>query len=118
MTGNPVTHGFHRFTYAMSFSTLLATSAAEFNFWPGIKDSTGIHAGILYLLIPLTLVCANAFKIEVGPIILSDEPRPLKESMLMTVKIYGMLEVITGSIKLLCLAIIVCTLIAINRGGE
>ena len=49
----------------MSFSTLLATSAAEFNFWPGISNSTGIHAGILYLLIPLILVCANAFKIEV-----------------------------------------------------
>jgi amino acid transporter len=49
----------------MSFSTLLATSAAEFNFWPSISNSTGIHAGILYLLIPLIIVCANAFKIEV-----------------------------------------------------
>lgn len=49
----------------MSFSTLLATSAAEFDFWPGISDSTGIHAGILFILIPVILVCANAFKIEV-----------------------------------------------------
>lgn len=36
----------------------------------------------------------------------------------MTFKIYGMLEVVTGSIKLICLAIIICFLIAINRGGE
>ena len=38
--------------------------------------------------------------------------------MLMTFKIYGMVEVVTGSIKLICLAIIICILIAINRGGE
>lgn len=49
----------------MSFSTLLATSAAEFNFWPGINGNTGIHAGILYLLIPLVLIFANSLKIEV-----------------------------------------------------
>ena len=55
----------HRFTYSMSFATLLATAAAEFNLWPGVNGSIGIQGSILYLLIPLTLVCANAFKIEV-----------------------------------------------------
>jgi amino acid transporter len=49
----------------MSFSTLIATSAAEFNFWPSIQESTGIHAGILYLLIPVAIVCANSLEIEV-----------------------------------------------------
>jgi amino acid permease len=38
--------------------------------------------------------------------------------MLIEVKIYGMLEVVTGTIKLLLLAGIICVLIAINRGGE
>jgi amino acid transporter len=56
----------------MSFSTLIATSAAEFNFWPSIQGNTGIHAGILYLLIPLVLVCANSLKIEVRSSFSSD----------------------------------------------
>lgn len=115
---NPFTYSSHRFTYSMSFSTLLATSAAEFNFWPGINDSTGIHAGILYLLIPLILVCANAFKIEVRLNYSLGKFDTSVESVLTIFKIYGMLEVLTGGIKLLCLAIIVCALIAINRGGE
>jgi hypothetical protein len=42
----------------------------------------------------------------------------LAESVLIIIKIYGMIEVITGFIKLTCLAIIICALIAINRGGE
>jgi hypothetical protein len=42
----------------------------------------------------------------------------MTESVLIIFKIYGMLEVVTGVIKLTCLAIIICALIAINRGGE
>ncbi|KAJ5734610.1 proline-specific permease [Penicillium manginii] len=90
------------FTYSISFSTLIATSAAEFNFWPSIQESTGIHAGILYLLIPVAIVCANSLEIEL---------------ILIEIKIYGIIEVITGTIKLLLLAVIICVLIAINRGA-
>jgi hypothetical protein len=36
----------------------------------------------------------------------------------MNLKIYGFLEVLTGSLKILFLAIIVVSLLAINLGGE
>lgn len=49
----------------MSFSTLVATSAAEFNFWPSISESPVIQGLIIYLLIPLILVFINAVRIEV-----------------------------------------------------
>jgi hypothetical protein len=50
----------------MSFSTLVATSAAEFNFWPGINDRPVVQGLVIYLLIPLMLVFMNAVKIEVS----------------------------------------------------
>lgn len=40
------------------------------------------------------------------------------ERFLIGIKIYGWLEVVTGSIKILFLAVIVVALIAINLGGE
>jgi amino acid transporter len=49
----------------MSFSTLVATSAAEFNFWDYIHERPAIQGLIIYLLIPLILVCINAIRIEV-----------------------------------------------------
>jgi hypothetical protein len=42
----------------------------------------------------------------------------LPKLILIEIKIYGIIEVITGTIKLLLLAVIICVLIAINRGGE
>ncbi|KAJ5836615.1 hypothetical protein N7447_002641 [Penicillium robsamsonii] len=88
------TDNYHRFVYSMSFSTLVATSAAEFNFWDYIRDRPVIQGLIIYLLIPLILVCINAIRIE----------------------IYGWLEVATGSIKIVLLGVIIVILIAINLG--
>ncbi|QQK43244.1 Amino acid/polyamine transporter I [Penicillium digitatum] len=79
----------------MSFSTLVATSAAEFNFWDYIHERPALQGGVLYFGIPLMLVFINAIRIE----------------------IYGWLEVATGSLKILFLGFIVVTLIAINRGA-
>ncbi|KAJ5512550.1 hypothetical protein N7463_002102 [Penicillium fimorum] len=83
------------FVYSMSFSTLVATSAAEFNFWEYIRDRPVIQGLVIYLLIPLMLVCINAIRIE----------------------IYGWLEVATGSIKIVFLGVIIVILIAINLGA-
>ncbi|KAH8697603.1 putative proline-specific permease [Talaromyces proteolyticus] len=82
------------FTYSVSFSALIATSAAEFGFWPGVNGNTGIYGGIIYLCIPLSLVFFNALGIEM----------------------YAFIEVVSGTIKLLFLAVIVIALIAINLG--
>jgi amino acid transporter len=59
----------------MSFSTLVATSAAEFNFWRGINDSRTIQGVVIYFLIPLTLVFLNTMRIQVGLIITVPCPR-------------------------------------------
>lgn len=49
----------------MSWSTIVATSAAEFDFWHSINDSPSFHGAVIYFAIPLVLVCINAFSIEV-----------------------------------------------------
>ncbi|KAJ5133678.1 uncharacterized protein N7443_004698 [Penicillium atrosanguineum] len=83
------------FTYSMSWSTIIATSAGEFAYWDSVKDNQSFHGLVIYLAIPFVLVCINAFSIE----------------------IYGFLEVLTGSLKIIFLAIIVVTLIAISVGA-
>ncbi|KAJ5994333.1 proline-specific permease [Penicillium sp. IBT 35674x] len=80
------------FTYSMSFSTLLATLAAEFDYWSAF-ESRGVHAGVIFLAVPVTLVVVNMLRIES----------------------YGLLEVITGSIKITFMFIIFVFLIIINR---
>ncbi|KAJ5547624.1 proline-specific permease [Penicillium frequentans] len=80
------------FTYSMSFSTLLATLAAEFDYWSAF-ESRGVHAGVIFLAVPITLVAVNMLRIES----------------------YGLLEVITGSIKITFMFIIFVFLIIINR---
>lgn len=57
-------------------------------------------------------------KLRYSSIIIYNQLSTLAESMLIITQIYGMIEVVTGGIKLTCLAIIICALIAINRGGE
>ncbi|KGO36020.1 Amino acid/polyamine transporter I [Penicillium expansum] len=79
----------------MSFSTLVATSAAEFNFWDYINEQPALQGCIIYFTIPLVLVLINAIRIE----------------------IYGWMEVATGTIKILFLGFIIVTLIAINLGA-
>ncbi|OTB11827.1 hypothetical protein K445DRAFT_26317 [Daldinia sp. EC12] len=71
------------FTYSVSFAALIASAAAEVHYWT--KDvQVGINAGVLYLLVPIILIILNCFGIQ----------------------IYGWLEVATGVIKLLFLAVI------------
>ncbi|KAK3693398.1 amino acid transporter [Podospora appendiculata] len=83
------------FTYSVSFSALIAVASAEFDFWPGFQDKPGVQGGVIYLCIPLALVLVNAFRIE----------------------IYGMIEVVSGAIKILFLGAIMVVLIAINLGA-
>ncbi|KAJ5279606.1 proline-specific permease [Penicillium angulare] len=84
----------HWFTYAMSFSTLVPTAAGELDFWPKITTNKAVLGGVIYFLIPVALLFVNLFKVET----------------------YGMIEVVSGSIKMLFLVIIAGILIAINRG--
>ncbi|KAJ5923410.1 proline-specific permease [Penicillium verhagenii] len=83
------------FTYSMSFSTLLATLAAELDYWH-VFSSRGVHAGLVFTAVPVALVTVNMLKIE----------------------FYGLLEVITGSLKLLFLLVIFVFLIIINREAK
>ncbi|KAJ5650891.1 proline-specific permease [Penicillium longicatenatum] len=83
------------FTYSMSFSSLLATLAAEFDYWHAF-ESRGVHAGFIFLAVPVTLVAVNMLRIES----------------------YGLLEVITGSLKITFMLIIFIFLILINREAD
>ncbi|KAL2812739.1 amino acid permease-domain-containing protein [Aspergillus granulosus] len=83
------------FSYSVGFGALIATLAAEFDFWTGTGGDEGIDGGIVYLLIPLILIAINALDIE----------------------IYGLLEVISGTLKIACLFVIAGVLIAINVGA-
>lgn len=55
-----------RFTYSMSFSTLLATLTAEFDYWKPFRNP-GVHAGFLFAAIPLVLIAFNLLRVEVWP---------------------------------------------------
>ncbi|KAF4827276.1 Arginine permease CAN1 [Colletotrichum tropicale] len=83
------------FTYAVSFSALIATSSALMNFWID-QSNQGLSVGIVYVLIPIMMVFVNAFGIE----------------------IYGLVEVVTGGIKIAFLIVIVVALIAITGEGS
>ncbi|KAJ5899208.1 proline-specific permease [Penicillium taxi] len=83
------------FTYTVGFPTLIATSAAEFNFWDGLKDNKAFHGAVVYCLIPITIVGINAFRVE----------------------IYGWIEVVSGFLKIAFLFVIISALIAINSGA-
>lgn len=54
------------FTYAVSFSALVATSAAELVFWPVVDDSKSFQGLVIYFAIPVCLILVNAFKISVS----------------------------------------------------
>ncbi|KAF5715489.1 amino acid transporter [Fusarium globosum] len=80
------------YTYSIGFAALIATSASILNYWTvGIS---GFSEGFAYFALPLILVIINSVKIE----------------------IYGWIEVVTGVIKLIFLAVIViCLPIAIFK---
>ncbi|EMT64925.1 hypothetical protein FOC4_g10007627 [Fusarium odoratissimum] len=78
------------FTYSIGFAALITTSASVLNFWTA--DMEGFTEGFVYVALPITLVAINSVKVE----------------------IYGWLEVVTGIIKLIFLAIIIICLIYIG----
>lgn len=80
------------YTYSVSFAALIATAAAEIEFW---TQSKGIEGGIIFLLIPMLLILFNAFGIEA----------------------YGFIEVVSGTLKLAFFAVIVVALFAILGGA-
>ncbi|KAF5637773.1 amino acid transporter [Fusarium sp. NRRL 52700] len=78
------------YTYSIGFAALIVTSASILNYWTA--GSSGFIEGFAYVALPLILVMINSVKIE----------------------IYGWIEVVTGVIKLIFLAIIIiCLPIAI-----
>ncbi|OTA55634.1 hypothetical protein K449DRAFT_310879, partial [Hypoxylon sp. EC38] len=79
------------FTYSVSFAALIASSAAEVNYWT--ENNIGVDAGVLYLLVPIILIVINSFGIE----------------------LYGWFEVVTGIVKLLFLFIIVIAMLVFGR---
>ncbi|KAL4959993.1 amino acid permease/ SLC12A domain-containing protein [Aspergillus stella-maris] len=83
------------FTYSVAFGAGVATLAAEVQFWTGPQGNTIIDGTVIYTLIPLTLVLINSAAVE----------------------IYGPLEVIFGTIKILCMVVIIVIPIAINAGA-
>ncbi|KAH7401698.1 amino acid permease/ SLC12A domain-containing protein [Pyrenochaeta sp. MPI-SDFR-AT-0127] len=80
------------FTYAISFAALTTATAGIAEYWDTAK---GIQGAVLFFLIPSLLVVINAFGIE----------------------IYGFVEVIGGTLKLVFLVVIVVVMIAINQGA-
>ncbi|KAL4945256.1 hypothetical protein BDV06DRAFT_45157 [Aspergillus oleicola] len=83
------------FTYSVAFGAGIATLAAEVQFWTGADGNKLIDGPVIYTLIPLTLVLINSAAVEV----------------------YGPLEVIFGTTKILFLFVIIVTLITINAGA-
>ncbi|KAL4783303.1 amino acid permease-domain-containing protein [Aspergillus varians] len=81
------------FTYSVSFGALIATLAAEMDFWPWAEGSKLID-GLVYTLVPVILVLINLAGLE----------------------LYGPFEVVSGTIKIACLAVIIVFLILINVG--
>ncbi|KAH8702727.1 amino acid permease-domain-containing protein [Phaeosphaeriaceae sp. PMI808] len=80
------------FTYAISFAALVAATAGIAEYWETPK---GIQGGVLFFLIPVLLVIINAFGIQ----------------------LYGLIEVVGGTLKLCFLIVIVFVMIAINLGA-
>nr|RBQ95655.1 hypothetical protein FVER53263_12424 [Fusarium verticillioides] len=71
------------YTYSIGFAALIATSASVLNYWTA--GISGFSEGFAYVALPLILVIVNSVKVE----------------------IYGWIEVVTGIMKLIFLAIII-----------
>jgi hypothetical protein len=54
-----------RITYSISFSALVATSAAEFVYWPAIYNNKSFQGLVIYFAIPLCVILINSFGIGV-----------------------------------------------------
>lgn len=58
----------YRFAYSVGFAALIAASSAELDFWLAGKgtERTVIDSLIVYLLIPVCLICINSIKVKVS----------------------------------------------------
>ncbi|KAK7951622.1 amino acid permease-domain-containing protein [Apiospora aurea] len=81
------------YTYSVSFSALVVTTAAETEFWTTNKV---LQAIVMFLLLPLIMIIINATDIEV----------------------YGFLEVMFGALKITFFVVIIVAMIVVNTGGE
>jgi hypothetical protein len=60
-----IAHLHPRFSYAVAFGALIATLAAEFDFWTGTGGNKVLDGSVIYLAIPLLLVATNALGVKV-----------------------------------------------------
>ncbi|OJJ07207.1 hypothetical protein ASPVEDRAFT_46560 [Aspergillus versicolor CBS 583.65] len=80
------------FTYSISFAALIVAAAGVLDYWNPGKVIQGI---VMFFIVPLFLVLLNSFGVQ----------------------IYGLTEVIGGSIKILGVVIVIACMIAINLGA-
>ncbi|KAL4760927.1 amino acid permease-domain-containing protein [Aspergillus foveolatus] len=79
------------FTYSINFAALIVAAAGVLDFWDPGK---AIQGTIMFFVVPLFLVLLNSFGVQ----------------------IYGLTEVIGGSIKILGVLVVISCMIAINVG--
>ncbi|KAK6864315.1 amino acid permease-domain-containing protein [Apiospora arundinis] len=80
------------YTYSVSFSALVVTTAAETEFWTTDKVLQGI---VMFVVLPVIMVIINATNIEV----------------------YGFLEVMFGALKITFFVVIMVAMIVVNTGA-
>ncbi|KAL4984585.1 amino acid permease-domain-containing protein [Aspergillus falconensis] len=80
------------FTYSINFAALIVAAAGVLDYWDPGK---AIQGTIMFFVVPLFLVLLNSFGVQ----------------------IYGLTEVIGGSIKILGVLVVIACMIAINLGA-
>lgn len=75
------------------------------------QENKGLSVGIVYVLIPSIMVFVNAFGIEVSCFL------GQSDILLTTFQVYGLIEVITGAIKIAFLVVTVLAMVAIAGDG-
>ncbi|CBF71424.1 hypothetical protein AN6770.2 [Aspergillus nidulans FGSC A4] len=96
------------FTYSINFAALIVAAAGVLDFWDPGK---AIQGTIMFFVVPLFLVLLNSFGVQVMQLILQ-----FVDVWLMS-QIYGLTEVIGGSIKILGVLVVISCMITINVGG-
>ncbi|KAL4975298.1 amino acid permease-domain-containing protein [Aspergillus desertorum] len=80
------------FTYSINFAALIVAAAGVLDYWDPGK---AIQGTVMFFVVPLFLVLFNSFGVQ----------------------IYGLTEVIGGSIKILGVLVVIACMIAINLGA-
>ncbi|KAL3469720.1 amino acid permease-domain-containing protein [Aspergillus californicus] len=80
------------FTYSINFAALIVAAAGVLDFWEPGKP---IQGTIMFFMVPLFLVLLNSFGVQ----------------------IYGLTEVIGGSLKIVGVIVVIVCMIAINLGA-